>query len=148
MTIQVRQVEPRDQGEHLRLRRALWASEPVAVHLNEMEELLGGPQPGAAFLAVGARGCGVGLLEASVRYYADGCSSRHVGYIEGWYVERAYRRQGVGVALVRAAEAWARSQGCREMASDCELENAVSERAHKALGYEEVGRAIQFRKVL
>ncbi|NKB69921.1 MAG: GNAT family N-acetyltransferase [Candidatus Latescibacteria bacterium] len=130
------------------MRQALWNGEPVAVHLNEMEELLAGPMPGAVFVARRADGRAVGLLEVSVRYYADGCASRHVGYIEGWYVEKEYRQQGVGAALVQAAEVWARSQGCREMASDCELDNAVSQRAHKGLGYEEVGRAIQFRKVL
>jgi aminoglycoside 6'-N-acetyltransferase I len=34
------------------------------------------------------------------------------------------------------------------MASDCEIDNAVSFRAHTALGYEEVERIICFRKAL
>jgi aminoglycoside 6'-N-acetyltransferase I len=34
------------------------------------------------------------------------------------------------------------------MASDCEIDNTVSFRAHIALGYEEVERIICFRKAL
>jgi aminoglycoside 6'-N-acetyltransferase I len=58
------------------------------------------------------------------------------------------RRQGVGGALVKAAEAWAIAHGHTEMASDAPLEIDVSERAHKALGFDEVERAIRFRKAL
>ena len=65
-----------------------------------------------------------GFLEAAIRSRANGCDSTPVGYIEGWYVDEDVRRQGVGRALVEAAEAWARSKGCRQMASDAELWNA------------------------
>ncbi len=78
----------------------------------------------------------------------DGCRTRNVGYIEGWYVEAAHRRQGVGAALVRAAEEWARAQGCQEMASDCFEDNAVSLASHLALGYTEKERLIHFAKEL
>jgi aminoglycoside 6'-N-acetyltransferase I len=71
-----------------------------------------------------------------------------VGFIEGWFVDEDLRRGGVGGELVRAAESWARAQGCSEMASDCHLENEVSRLAHLALGYAEHGRVIQFCKRL
>jgi aminoglycoside 6'-N-acetyltransferase I len=70
------------------------------------------------------------------------------GVIEGWYVDADVRRRGVGRALVEAAEAWARSRGCRQMASDAELWNEVSHRAHGALGYEETARLVLFKKDL
>jgi aminoglycoside 6'-N-acetyltransferase I len=54
----------------------------------------------------------------------------------------------VGGALVRAAERWARSQGCREFASDAEADNRVSAAAHRALGFAEVGVVRCFRKDL
>jgi aminoglycoside 6'-N-acetyltransferase I len=50
--------------------------------------------------------------------------------------------------LVAAAEEWARSKGCVEMASDTEIDNQVSHTAHGRLGYEEVERLIHFRKPL
>src|SRR5688572_12029514 len=90
----------------------------------------------------------VGMLELSLRPYADGCDSSPVPFIEGWYVASDMRRSGVGGALVKAAEQWTLENGYTEMASDALLENTESERAHKALGFEEVERAIRFRKTL
>ncbi len=64
-----------------------------------------------------------GFVEAGLRSCVDGCdTSRAVGYLEGWYVQPAHRRSGVGAALVAAAEDWARAQDWIEMASDAELE--------------------------
>lgn len=52
-----------------------------------------------------------------------------VGYVEAWYVDPDVRRTGYGRALLAAAEAWALRRGCREMASDAQLGNAVSHAA-------------------
>jgi len=91
----------------------------------------------------------VGFIEAGLRSHADCCdASRPVGYIEGWYVEETFRRRGVGRLLMAAAEDWARTQGCREMASDSLIDNTVSEQAHRGLGYDVVGRCVLYRKQL
>jgi aminoglycoside 6'-N-acetyltransferase I len=58
------------------------------------------------------------------------------------------RRQGVGRALLAAAEAWARAMGHSEIGSDALLDNVVSHRAHVASGYAEVVRLVVFRKAL
>jgi len=52
------------------------------------------------------------------------------------------------LAATEAAEAWARSRGCRQMASDAELWNDVSIEAHGAIGYEEAARLVLFKKDL
>lgn len=88
-----------------------------------------------------------GFLELSVRNYAEGCSGP-TPYVEGWFVEADVRRQGVGGALMRVAEAWAVEHGYRELASDAELDNDQSLRAHESLGFEEVVRAVHYRKAL
>jgi predicted GNAT superfamily acetyltransferase len=54
----------------------------------------------------------------------------------------------VGAALVRAAEDWAGARGYLELASDAELDNFDSQRAHASLGFVEVGRAVLFVKAL
>ena len=58
------------------------------------------------------------------------------------------RRRTLGTRLVQAAEAWARRHGLKEIASDTQIENAVSIKAHTRLGYEEVERLVCFRKAL
>jgi len=104
--------------------------------------------PEAAFLAE-ADGQIVGFIEVGLRSHADGCNPRHpVGFLEGWYVEPALRKRGVGAALVKAAEQWSRAQGCREMASDTWIDHQESQRAHAALGFEVVDRCVHFRKSL
>ncbi|HEY3624744.1 MAG TPA: GNAT family N-acetyltransferase [Terracidiphilus sp.] len=100
-------------------------------------------------IAEGERGTLIGFVEAGMRSHADGCDTRRqVGFVEGWFVREEHRGKGIGRALMGAAEDWARSQGCREMASDALIDNAGSERAHLALGFEIVDRCIHFRKTL
>ena len=88
------------------------------------------------------------FVEVGSRAYADGCDSSPVGYIEAWYVDPDVRRSGFGRTLLEAAEEWARGRGYSEMASDALLENTISHDAHRAAGYEEVERAVHFRKAL
>lgn len=96
-----------------------------------------------------AGGAMVGFLEVRLRSHADCCNeSWPVGYVEGWFVTDPFRRLGIGTALLAQAEDWARRQGCKEMASDTEIENIGSQRAHLALGFEVVSRSVNFRKRL
>lgn len=88
----------------------------------------------------------LGFAEVSLREYAEGCLTSPVGYLEGWFVEEAARRLGVGAALVRECERWAAQQGCAEFASDAELANGPSLAAHAALGFEAVADIRCFRK--
>jgi aminoglycoside 6'-N-acetyltransferase I len=132
---------------------ALWPESPREEHAQELAAILDGRAPSTLplvhFVAEEPDGRLIGFLEAGLRSHADCCDpSRPVGYVEGWYVEERYRRQGIGQQLLTAAEDWARSQGCCEMASDAVIENEVSQRAHAALGYEVVSRAVLYRKPL
>lgn len=153
----IRQAEPADAAQWIALRFALWPDEPVSAHAAEVADYFAKPRlgpgvmPEAVLVAV-ARGKPasslVGFAELSRRAYAEGCDTSPVGFLEGWYVAPEYRRQGVGRALVLAAEAWARRQGCREFASDALVENLDSAAAHRALGFEEVEVIRCFRKSL
>jgi aminoglycoside 6'-N-acetyltransferase I len=55
---------------------------------------------------------------------------------------------GIGGKLIAAAENWARSKGCTEIASDAEWDNVGSQQAHCRLGYSEVEKIVCFRKDL
>lgn len=79
-----------------------------------------------------------GMAEVSLRQFAEGCETSPVGYLEGWFVDERCRGMGVGKALVEAAKGWSRSKGCREFASDVDMDNTASHAAHEALGFESV----------
>ena len=145
-TIRVR--IPDDDREWLRLRSALWPETGPEAHRREMADWLARLD---AVVLVAARGDGKGLAgfaEVGARSLADGCETHPVAYLEGWYVDADMRRQGVGAMLIQAAEAWARTRGFREFASDAELDNIESQRAHVALGFLETGRAVLYLKRL
>ncbi len=89
-----------------------------------------------------------GFVEVGARAYADGCDTSPVAFLEGWYVDPDLRGCGVGRALVDGAIAWAREQGYAEMASDSLLEEVGAQRAHEAVGFVEVERAVRYRRVL
>ena len=142
--ITIRLATPADKPEWLRMRQALWPDEDVA---EDLDEMLADPNS-PVFLATRPGGGLCGFLEAGIRKYADGCDSGPVGYIEGWYVDADLRGQGVGAALVRAAEDWARGRGFTEMGSDTWLSNEGSIQAHLKLGYKDNERLVHFGKKL
>jgi aminoglycoside 6'-N-acetyltransferase I len=154
--IHIRHAEPSDLDRWSDLRVALWPGEPAAALAAEAARFFANPQhgPGTMPEAVLVATAGVspplvvGFAEVSRRAYAEGCETSPVGFLEGWYVVPNRRRQGVGRALVTAAEQWAMAVGCTEFASDALAENIESTAAHRALGFEEVEVIRCFRKPL
>jgi aminoglycoside 6'-N-acetyltransferase I len=109
-----------------------WAARPDAV----------------TFVAVRPIGGLCGFIEAGTRSYAEGCASTPVPYVEGWYVDPDVRRSGIATQLLDAVQGWALARGFRELASDADIQNPISQRAHQSLGFEEVDRAVHYRKAL
>ncbi len=147
--LKIRRATARDRSEWFRMRSALWPH-ALADHPQEIDAYLGDSgERSAVFVAEHPSGAHLsGFLEARLRDYADGCSTSPVAYIEGWYVDPEIRKAGVGAALIEAAESWGRSLGLAELASDSEFQNDLGHQAHLALGFQEVGRIVQFRKPL
>jgi aminoglycoside 6'-N-acetyltransferase I len=149
LAMAVKPIGPGDLEAWQRMRCALWPHAAPAELLEEAEAYLRGASPlQAVFLGVGPAGEPWGMLELSLRSVAVGCRTTPVPYVEGWYVLRDVRRRGIGTELMDAAETWARERGYAEIASDALIDNLLSERAHLALGFVEVERAIHFRKDL
>ena len=91
----------------------------------------------------------IGFAQCSLRNdYVEGCSHSPVGYLEGIFVLENYRQKGISRQLLLSCETWAKKQGCREFASDCELDNTQSLSFHLACGFEEANRIICFTKKL
>ncbi|HSU16104.1 GNAT family N-acetyltransferase [Longimicrobium sp.] len=150
--MRIRPVQPGDRAEWLRMLRALYDGTVEADHAEDVDGFLaarpaGRPHTQAVFVCEREDGALCGLLELSLRNYAEGCEGE-TPYVESWFVDADVRGRGIGALLMRAADAWARERGYTEIASDTLLDNHASERAHLAVGFEEVERTIHFRKSL
>jgi aminoglycoside 6'-N-acetyltransferase I len=142
----LRPLEAGDASRWLPLRQALWPDLPRTQLEEELTLIVTDERQVAIGAFEGARL--VGFVELSLHPHAVGCCTRPVAYLEAWYVESVNRRRGVGRRLVCAGEAWARAQGCRELASDTWLDHATSQAAHLALGFAETTRLVHYRKAL
>jgi aminoglycoside 6'-N-acetyltransferase I len=154
--IRVRHIQPSDRERWLAFRCQLWPDEREDLLAEDTRRFFaepdrrGGMMPEAVLVAEqpGNASDVVGFAELSRRMYAEGCETSPVGFLEGWFVVAPLRGRGVGRALVKAAEEWARTVGCKEFASDTLVDNIGSAAAHRALGFEEVEVIRCFRKDL
>ena len=91
----------------------------------------------------------VGFAQCQLRYdYVEGTDTSPVGYLEGIFIKEEYRHKGYARELLSECEKWAKEKGCKEFASDCEIDNNSSFGFHMAMGFEEANRIICFTKTL
>lgn len=128
------------------MRKGIWPEAPDEYLNSDMDDILVSEKDTVIFAMVDD--VPAGMIEAKIREYGEGCETSPVGYIEGWFVYPELRGKGVAGALTQAAEDWARSKGCTEMASDTWLDNEASIKAHLKMGYFEVERLVHFVKRL
>jgi aminoglycoside 6'-N-acetyltransferase I len=147
----VRMPEERDQPEWQRLRLALWPDCAPDQHEMEMGTVLADADRAAVFVSPAEQGEGerlAGFVEVALRTWYEGCPGSPVAYVEALYVQPEERGRGVGAVLLKAAEAWAASRGCRTIAADARLDNDAGRTLHRRRGYEEVSQRVRLRKRL
>lgn len=145
--MRIQKAEVQDLPVLADMARRLWPDHTVAEMAEELAEML--EQADAAFFLAFQDETAAGFAQCQLRYdYVEGTESSPVGYLEGVYVMEPFRKQGVARALLKACEAWAMHQGCREFASDCELDNRESMEFHRKAGFAEANRIICFTKKL
>ena len=138
-----------DQPGWLELRLALWPDATADDHRGYMAISLAQPERYLQLMLYDERRQPLGFIEGSIRSdYVNGTGSSPVGFIEGVYVVPSRRRKGVARQLYAAIADWAKARGCRELASDALVDNEVSQRAHRALGFRETERVVYFTKAL
>ena len=136
-----------DMDELVDLALALWPDHSRKEMAAEFAPLLAAGD--AAIFGWQEEGHWVAFAQCQLRHdYVEGCGTSPVGYLEGIFVREPLRGKGVARALLAQCQAWAKEQGCREFASDCELSNEDSLRFHLATGFQEAGRIICFTKRL
>ena len=143
----IRKAEYGDLKELAELGVLLWPHHTAAELAEEFSRTMA--KKDAAFFLAFADGAAVGFAQCQLRRdYVEGTEHSPVGYLEGIFVEESFRRRGLAGELLSACERWAARQGCREFASDCELENTQSQFFHNALGFREANRIVCFVKEL
>lgn len=125
----------------------MWEDNVTEELAEELKEVIGSDE-GVIFVAKENEQI-VGFAQCQLRHdYVEGTESSPVGYLEGIFVEKEFRKQGLAKELLKSCENWAMEQGCQEFASDCELENSESLKFHMSVGFEEANRVICFTKRL
>jgi aminoglycoside 6'-N-acetyltransferase I len=136
-----------DQPGWLEMRMALWPDATAEEHRGYMAISLAQPERFLQLMMYDELRQPIGFIEGSIRSdYVNGTETSPVGFVEGVYVVPALRRHGIARQLFAAIGDWAKARGCRELASDALIENESSQRAHRALGFEETERVVYFSK--
>jgi aminoglycoside 6'-N-acetyltransferase I len=146
--ISIRHLKRDEHEQWLKILMILWPDTDEAQHRKEMAMMLADSERFAVMVCEKEQGHLVGFAEVSLREWAEGCLSSPVGYLEGWFVEASYRNSGLGRKIMVASEEWARKRGCKEMASDTDIGNLESEKAHLRLGFQVAARLTAFKKNL
>ncbi|MBP3636728.1 MAG: GNAT family N-acetyltransferase [Clostridia bacterium] len=142
----IRKATPADSMTLAQLASQMWEHDPAELEPEFVD--LTQASEAACFLAYDSESP-IGFAQCQLRHdYVEGCETSPVGFLEGVYVQSEHHHKGVARQLVAACEAWARSVGCTEFASDCEIDNTDSLAFHLAIGFEEVNRTIWFHKTL
>lgn len=113
---------------------ALAESTPGAPHWpsGEYPKILAQVQTGkgAAFVA---------LVDRQLIGFAVGRLIVDIGQIESIVVDSAFRRRGIGVALLEAVLGWAREHGVRRIELEVRESNTAAIALYKANGFEQEG---------
>ncbi len=141
-----RRARPRDLDVVTEMGTFLWPHDRKEQVAKAMNSSLSSPEH-AVIICEADDGKAAGFTDISLRRdYAPGVAVYPVAYVEGIYVKGAYRRKGVGRALIPEAEAWAVEKGCEQLASDTWVWNTLSQEFHTRAGFSETERVVFYVK--
>ena len=130
-----------------KMRHELWDQLSTDEHLLDIKRILN-RRKRKGWIALLPNQSPAGFAEISMRDYANGCHAQPVAFLEGIWVIKPNRRQGVGLALVKIIKRDLQEQGVTELCSSAHIENAVSHSAHQSWGFDETDRVAFFRSSL
>lgn len=143
----IRQASNNDIGIIAGLAVKLWEDNLVEELTEEFSELIS--KDNACIFLKYENDIPVSFAQCQLRSdYVEGTETSPVGYLEGIFVLKGYRKRGYAKELLHACETWAKDMGCAEFAGDCELDNVDSFRFHMAMQFTEANRIICFTKKL
>lgn len=141
----VKRAEEKDIAAIANLAAMIWSNHSVEELNNEFSDLF--MKEEAQFFLKYENDIPVGFAQCQLRHdYVEGTETSPVGYLEGIFVKEGFRHKGYAGVLLAECENWAKSKGCKEFASDCELDNDDSLQFHRAMKFTEANRIICFTK--
>ena len=143
----IRKAENKDLEALANLAVLMWKDSSISELITEFSEDI--PKGENCLLLKFENDTLIGFAQCKLRNdYVEGTNSSPVGYLEGIFIKEGYRNKGYAKELLNECEAWAKNIGCKEFASDCEIDNITSFEFHKAMGFTEANRIICFAKKL
>ena len=143
----IKKVDMKDAEVLAALAIQMWTDNDPQGLTEELRQLIKNEDAACFFKYVDNRP--IAFAECQLRYdYVEGTDSSPIGYLEGIFVEEGYRQNGYAAELLAECEKWAKEKGCKEFASDCELDNDESLKFHMAVGFTVANRVICFKKEL
>ncbi len=146
LDVTIREMRGIDKDLWLGMYRKLWPDHTDEALLAEIGRI-GASSKRSAYVAE-INGLALGFAEYALRDYANGCNSQPVPFLEGVWVDEAYRGRGIANALIEYLVTQAERAGFTEFGSDVELTNYSSQLMHERLGFEQTEKVIYYRKVL
>lgn len=142
----VKQLTPEYLGQWVHLRQQLWPTQTKQSHLDDGLNFIESENL-TSFVLINEMQQVIAFADASIRHdYVNGCQHSPVVYLEGIFVDPQWRLKKCAKKLIRAIEAWGKSMGCREMASDAEFNNTASHKMHQKLGFQMTEKVVFFQK--
>ncbi len=127
------------------LMRELWPDHTRASLVSEAKIIIDSKKETAFLLSNDDKW--IGFINVSIHTdHVPGTSRSKVGYIEGIYIKPKLRHRGMAKKLVEHASHWFLVNGCKEMASDTEIDNVVSQGWHEAMGFSKVSVLVHYSK--
>ena len=143
----IRKASKKDAEIIAKLAVIMWDENSVEDLSNEFSELLS--KDDAQIFLKYENDIPVGFAQCQLRHdYVEGTETTPVGYLEGIFIMEGYRNRGYAKELLNECEKWAKDSGCKEFASDCEMDNNISFQFHMAMNFTEANRIICFTKKL
>ncbi len=131
----------------VKLMHELWPDHQVTSLEIEAHKILKSKKETAFLLSIDEKF--VGFINVSIRTdYVPGATHSPVGYIEGIYIKPKLRHRGMAKKLVEHATQWFLTNGCKEIGSDSEIENVVSQGWHEAMGFAQSKQLVHYIKTL
>ncbi len=104
---------------------------------------------GTAFMCYGNSGEPAAFANVSFRTdCVEGAHEYPIPYLEGIFVHKQFRGEGVGEHILEYVERWLKARGYKEIASDTSVKNIRSQKFHKAVGFKKAQESVHYIKPL